>query len=112
MQGTKVQQARTATKSQQNLPVPPSIIAKVIQVAAEPASTAADLAALIGKDPTLTTQVLRAVNSAYYGLRRKIDTVQHSVAFTRGEGERISVSFNFMLSNYTEEFSPPRWSSR
>lgn len=38
--------------------------------------------------------------------------LQHSVATTRAEGERISVSFNFMLSSFTEEFSPPRWSNR
>ncbi|MDX1574725.1 MAG: TIGR02466 family protein [Kiloniellales bacterium] len=38
--------------------------------------------------------------------------LQHSVASTRAEGERISVSFNFMLSSYAEDFSPPRWSNR
>ncbi len=38
--------------------------------------------------------------------------LEHSVATTRAEGERISVSFNFMLSSYTEDFSPPRWSNR
>jgi hypothetical protein len=36
----------------------------------------------------------------------------HSVSRTRAEGDRISVSFNFMLSSYVEEFSPPRWSKR
>ena len=36
----------------------------------------------------------------------------HSVSKTRAEGDRISVSFNFMLSSYVEEFSPPRWSKR
>ncbi len=36
----------------------------------------------------------------------------HSVAKTRAAGDRISVSFNIMLSSYAEEFSPPRWSKR
>jgi uncharacterized protein (TIGR02466 family) len=36
----------------------------------------------------------------------------HSVAKTRAEGDRISVSFNFMLPSYAEDFSPPRWSKR
>ena len=36
----------------------------------------------------------------------------HSVAMTRAAGDRISVSFNIMLSSFAEEFSPPRWSNR
>ncbi|MFQ5775573.1 MAG: 2OG-Fe(II) oxygenase family protein [Kiloniellaceae bacterium] len=38
--------------------------------------------------------------------------LEHSVAPTEGEGERVSVSFNIMLANFTEEFSPPKWSRR
>jgi uncharacterized protein (TIGR02466 family) len=36
----------------------------------------------------------------------------HSVPKTRAQGDRISVSFNFMLSSFAEEFSQPRWSKR
>lgn len=81
MQQTKTGPARTTRLTEHNLPVPPKIIARVIGVAADPDSTAADLAGLISKEPTLTTQVLRAVNSAHYGLRRRIETVNHAVAF-------------------------------
>jgi len=63
------------------LPVPPKIIAKVIEIASEPECTTIDLAALIQKDPTLTTQVLRAVNAAHYGLRTSIESVKHGTAF-------------------------------
>jgi uncharacterized protein (TIGR02466 family) len=35
--------------------------------------------------------------------------LKHSVAKTKGPGERISVSFNAMLSNFAEQMSPPRW---
>ena len=38
--------------------------------------------------------------------------LRHSVVKTRAEGDRVSVSFNVMLSHYAEEFSPPRWSKR
>lgn len=38
--------------------------------------------------------------------------LRHSVAQTRATSDRISVSFNVMLSSYAEEFSPPRWSKR
>jgi len=63
------------------LPVPPKIIAKVIEIAAEPECTTVQLAELIQKDPTLTAQVLRAVNAAHYGLRRSIESVPHATAF-------------------------------
>jgi hypothetical protein len=33
----------------------------------------------------------------------------HSVGSTRGDGERISVSFNAMFSSFTEEFAAPKW---
>lgn len=36
----------------------------------------------------------------------------HSVARTQAQGDRISVSFNVMLSSFAEDVSPPRWSRR
>ena len=36
--------------------------------------------------------------------------LRHSVAKTGAAGDRVSVSFNVMLSNYAEDYSPPRWS--
>ena len=36
--------------------------------------------------------------------------LRHSVQKTSASGERVSVSFNIMLSSFAEEFSPPRWS--
>ncbi|RMD62287.1 MAG: hypothetical protein D6826_07780 [Alphaproteobacteria bacterium] len=38
--------------------------------------------------------------------------LEHSVAPTEAEGERISVSFNIMLNHFTEEHSMPRWSKK
>ncbi|MCP3979387.1 MAG: GGDEF domain-containing protein [bacterium] len=79
MQGVSASKRKTA-EGKQSLPVPPRIIARVVEVAAAPDSTAADLASLIGTDPTLTAEVLRAVNSAHYGLRGNVSTVHHAVA--------------------------------
>lgn len=38
--------------------------------------------------------------------------LEHSVRPTAGQGERVSISCNIMLSSYAEEFGPPRWSRR
>jgi uncharacterized protein (TIGR02466 family) len=36
--------------------------------------------------------------------------LQHSVDANRSTRERISISFNFMFSSYTESMSRPLWS--
>ena len=40
--------------------------------------------------------------------------LEHSAAKSdsEAEGERISVAFNIMLSDYAEQYAPPRWSRR
>jgi HD-like signal output (HDOD) protein len=38
------------------------------------------LAMTIGRDPALTTKLLRTVNSAHFGLRNKVTTISHAVA--------------------------------
>lgn len=40
--------------------------------------------------------------------------LEHSVAKSDSEaaGERISIAFNVMLSDYAEQYGPPRWSRR
>jgi putative nucleotidyltransferase with HDIG domain len=43
-------------------------------------STAKDLAEIIQHDPALTAQILKVVNSAYYNLPRKVDTVSRAIA--------------------------------
>jgi ectoine hydroxylase-related dioxygenase (phytanoyl-CoA dioxygenase family) len=35
--------------------------------------------------------------------------LEHSVAANSGEGERISVSFNVMLSSFAEQLAKPLW---
>ena len=67
--------------SQQNLPVAPGIIMQVTQLAADPDSGAMDLARLIQKEPVLSAQVLRAVNSPYYSPNSRISSVNRAVSY-------------------------------
>jgi putative nucleotidyltransferase with HDIG domain len=62
------------------LPALPTVYAELIEVVENPDSSAADLAAVISKDPGLTAYVLRLVNSALYGFPSRIDTVTRAVA--------------------------------
>jgi putative nucleotidyltransferase with HDIG domain len=52
---------------------------KVISVANDPLSSAADLAKVISMDPALSSKVLKLSNSAYYGFPRKVSSISQAV---------------------------------
>ncbi len=63
----------------QDLPTLPSILAEVSRLTSSDDSSAADLVRVVVQDQALTARVLRAANSAYYGLRDKISTLDRAV---------------------------------
>jgi putative nucleotidyltransferase with HDIG domain len=65
----------------QDLPTLPSVVTQMEEILRRERTTADDLARIISADPTLTTNVLRVVNSAYYAARSgRITSVHHAVA--------------------------------
>lgn len=64
-----------------SLPVPPASIARAIEIAADPNCRISELADVVRVSPVLSAQLLKSVNSPYYGLRRKIATVDRAVSF-------------------------------
>lgn len=62
-----------------DLQMMPQVARKVIELVADENSTAAQLAALLEKDPNITTRILKISNSAFYGLRREVKTVQQAI---------------------------------
>ncbi len=61
-----------------DLPTLPVIAQKVLKLADDDAS-AEKLAAIISSDQALSARVLRLANSAYYGYRARIGTIQHAM---------------------------------
>jgi HD-like signal output (HDOD) protein len=59
----------------------PQVALKVIEVARDPATGAADLKAVVEGDPALGTRVLRMVNSAAYGLRSSVTNLQQAISY-------------------------------
>jgi HD-like signal output (HDOD) protein len=57
----------------------PEVCLQVQALADSPHTTAADIGDVVGKDTALTTRLLKLVNSAYFSLPRKIDTVTRAV---------------------------------
>ncbi|GEM_PF-374900 len=62
-----------------NLPSMPATIARIIGLTKSPDLRAEELAEAILLDQSLTAKILRLANSAYFGRRKKTDTVTDSV---------------------------------
>jgi HD-like signal output (HDOD) protein len=57
----------------------PEVYLQVKKVIDDPESTMADLARAISIDPGMTAMVLKLVNSAFYGMPRKVETISRAV---------------------------------
>lgn len=82
-------------------PVPPGVVMRVTQAAADPAVGAHEIAAIIEQDPVLSAQVLRSVNSPYYSPRSTISSVQRAVSFMG-----INAVRNLLLCLAVQELFP------
>ncbi len=61
------------------LPSLPTTVANLTELVNDPACSLSMVGKVIGTDPALAIKSLRLVNSAYYGLREKITSVEHAV---------------------------------
>lgn len=65
----------------EKLPSFPQAAAKLLEASKDEKSTLADLAKIVETDPGISVRVLEIVNSAMYGLKRKITTLSDAVVF-------------------------------
>lgn len=63
----------------QDLPTLPSTIVRIIELVEDPTSTSNDLAEVISKDQSISSVILRLVNSAFYGHMRQVSSISHAV---------------------------------
>lgn len=63
-----------------DLPRPPKAALRVVQACANPEVTARELTSLVSADPGLTAELLRLVNSAYFGFAREIGSIPRAIA--------------------------------
>lgn len=58
----------------------PEVLLKLNEVVADPEASAEDVAKVVGKDPAVATNILRIVNSAYYGLQVRVASVSLAIS--------------------------------
>jgi putative nucleotidyltransferase with HDIG domain len=61
------------------LPTLPAIATKVISITKSPRASMKDISEVISEDPSLAAAILRLANSALYGLRQQVDTLQFAL---------------------------------
>jgi len=66
-------------KASKNLPSLPQILLKLIELCNSEESTIRDISQVINKDTSLSAIVMKMVNSAYYGLPRRITSIDQSL---------------------------------
>nr|BCX01150.1 MAG: HD family phosphohydrolase [Bacteroidota bacterium] len=60
---------------------------------------------IIGRDPAVTARILRIVNSAYYGLRARVGTVEHAVVLLGAEAT-VGFVIGMGIINMRRHFHP------
>ncbi len=63
----------------QEIPPLPNVAVRVMRMADDPNVGPRDIAAVVSTDVALATRVLRIANSAYYGMARKVSTLNEAV---------------------------------
>lgn len=54
-------------------------VAKVLEICSSPDAAASDLNRVISYDPVLTGQLIKLINSAYYGLPNRVTSLTHAI---------------------------------
>lgn len=62
-----------------DLPTLPSVVLRVNQALMDNLATIDSVSEIIGRDPALTSKVLRLANSSYYGLSYHVDTLARAI---------------------------------
>ncbi len=79
----------------ENLPSMPEIYTKIMSLLASPDTSIKDIALLVKKDMGMTAQVLKLVNSSYFGFYKKItDPVEAAVLLGMNTLKTLALSYN------------------
>ena len=63
------------------MPAFPDSVTRILQLTSDINCSPKDIVEVIDHDPVMTIKILKLVNSAYFGLARKITSIKHGVVF-------------------------------
>jgi len=105
---------RACLARRQSLPTLPDTFEKLTRVSTDPNANLVDLAEIISRDPVLTANVLRAANSAYMGLRERVNDLSSAIFYLgMAEVKHIALSVGsfdvFKVKGVSSEFLKDVW---
>ena len=75
----KISQNELAIRIQEEIPTLPTVVTRILNIVLDDKSSVKDISEVVRVDQALVSKVLRVVNSAAYGLREKVSTVDHAM---------------------------------
>ena len=79
-----------------NLPSPPGVAARIIDLGNDPAASLGDVAQAVSVDPALSTKLLRLANSALYARQRRIENLRQAITMF-GLNGTLTLALSFSL---------------
>lgn len=98
-----------ALRRAKNLPSPPAVVVRVIEITRDPNCRIEELARAIGQDPTLTSRLMRLANSSLYGVRYKVTDIEQAAVLMGMRALKqlcIGLSLTADLAEKPEEHRP------
>lgn len=86
-----------------SLPTMPNIYTELKELLESPESSFAEVAKVVSKDISMTAKVLQLVNSAFFGLRHHVTSIQQAVTYLGFETIKAVVLATGIFSKYTKE---------
>lgn len=84
-------------KSCRTLPSIPAVAVRILELSREEDASVNEIAQVIGRDPALVAKLLRVSNSAFYGVRHEVTTVNRAVSVL-GINTALSLALSFSLA--------------
>jgi len=97
---------KTLLENIDSVPALPESVQEVERIYQDPDSTFEDLQKAIEKDPLLTANILRIVNSPMYGMKSTISSIKQAISLLGKDAVRTFVMSSAMDSNFTIDLSP------
>lgn len=91
---------QTMLRTCTNLPSPPAVANKIIELSSCLTSGLGDVAEVVGLDPALSAKILRMANSPLYAQQRKIENLRQAITLFGLEGT-LNISLSFSLKQET-----------
>jgi diguanylate cyclase (GGDEF)-like protein len=91
-----------AILSSPRLPSPPAVAIRLVETTRDPRHSLGDVVKIIRSDPALSAKIIRAANSALYGLHTHVSTLDHAAALL-GTTTVTALALSFTLIRETSK---------